>query len=122
MTPQHTRLGLAACILAAIAGCDQYDAADAVTGSMQTGKSVAARTQLKQFADALRARELAGQGWPDESQGLHALVDDGSIRAGDLMDPWDNEYVYRAGDPPTLLSLGPDGAEGTADDIVHEIR
>jgi len=36
-------------------------------------------------------------------------------------DPWGHDYIYHApsGDPPepTILSAGPDGQEGTADDI-----
>jgi general secretion pathway protein G len=33
-------------------------------------------------------------------------------------DPWGNEYVYKpAGDGYTLKSCGPDGVEGTEDDV-----
>jgi general secretion pathway protein G len=39
-------------------------------------------------------------------------------------DPWGNDYVYRApgtnGADYDLLSAGPDGHEGTADDIKAE--
>lgn len=46
-----------------------------------------------------------------------------NIRGGDILDPWSRPYVYEAvdeGKSYILLSLGPDGQEGTDDDIVSE--
>jgi len=38
-------------------------------------------------------------------------------------DPWGNEYVYKAaGDGYTLKSRGPDGIEGTEDDVLPANR
>jgi hypothetical protein len=38
-----------------------------------------------------------------------------------LSDPWKHSYVYEpTNDPPVLLSLGPDGVRGTADDILPD--
>jgi general secretion pathway protein G len=66
---------------------------------------------------------------PTQEQGLEALTDPhpngGWIpiaKAEALFDPWDHQYQYR--NPGTrnpnsydIYSLGPDGIEGTADDI-----
>lgn len=65
--------------------------------------------------------------YPDESEGLVALLNNPGEKGwkGPYVtllrpDPWDRLFVYRAGTSESgyvLLSVGPDGIEGTADDI-----
>ena len=65
--------------------------------------------------------------YPDESEGLVALLNNPGANGwkGPYVtllrpDPWDRQYVYRAGANESecaLLSVGPDGIDGTADDI-----
>ena len=64
--------------------------------------------------------------YPTTEEGLRALVRDSDFIGwrGHYInrlrpDPWFRRYVYRCeGQTVVLLSLGPDGREGTADDIV----
>ena len=38
-----------------------------------------------------------------------------------LPDPWKRRYIYEpTNEPPVVLSLGPDGVRGTADDIAPD--
>jgi general secretion pathway protein G len=67
--------------------------------------------------DGLEALHTA----PPSETGWHGPY----IRRHAPNDPWGNPYVYHvtqpAGEGPfTLLSRGPDGIEGTADDVVNK--
>ena len=62
-------------------------------------------------------------------QSVAALSDKHSRHAGwigpyierILSDPWKHPYVYEpTNDPPVVLSMGPDGVRGTADDIAPD--
>jgi len=86
------------------------------------------------LATALDLYELDNGGYPTTTQGLEALLREpmGSprprnwngpyVRGGVPKDPWGNPYVYRSpcNRPDCdyeLLSFGPDGVEGSDDDI-----
>ena len=89
----------------------------------------AAKTQIKMFDDALTNYKLEVGSYPESS--LQELVEntDGNEKwkgpylkpASIPTDPWGNEYIYNCpGENDReydIISCGPDGAEGTEDDI-----
>ncbi|NLE37419.1 MAG: type II secretion system major pseudopilin GspG [Pirellulaceae bacterium] len=94
----------------------------------------AAKTQINAFHTPLEAYRLDLKTFPTSSQGLQALRTipadlasptrwQGPYLDNEIpLDPWDNEYRYeypgkRQADRPDIWSLGPDGADGTEDDI-----
>lgn len=110
-----------------------------VTGRSEQAKRAAAAAQINSLKMALNQFELDCGRYPSTAEGLDALV----RRPGDLpesaqwrryldeatvpTDPWGYEYVYRYpgtvnDDGFDLLSVGPDGQEGTDDDIGNTIR
>jgi general secretion pathway protein G len=79
---------------------------------------------------ALEAFRIETGRYPTASQGLQALITpppglkgwDGPYLKSVSVDTWGQPYVYRQGAKVpgggyVLLSVGPDGIEGTADDI-----
>jgi general secretion pathway protein G len=97
----------------------------------EQARNTAAATDIANIGVALDAFEVDCGRYPTTEEGLKALVEQPSSvknwnSQGYLKslksDPWGNPYQYRC--PGThnaksydLLSLGPDGQEGTADDI-----
>lgn len=106
-------------------------------GRGEEARQNAALTQIKSlFGTALDTYEADNGTYPTTSQGLQALVTQpnsapepkhwkGPYLKGDVPnDPWGNAYIFRS--PGTqntsgydLLSVGPDGREGTEDDITN---
>lgn len=104
-------------------------------GRSEEAREKAALTQIKgNFGTALDMYETDNGSYPTTAQGLDALRQEPSAAPqpkhwkGPYMkneipsDPWGNAYVYRS--PGTqnpkgydLLSMGPDGREGTEDDV-----
>ena len=85
------------------------------------------RAVLRAVHSALELRHIDAAVYPTTEQGLAALSVKGD-RGGPYLDAalpmkdaWGRSFVYRmpgaAGKPYDLFSLGPDGNEGTADDI-----
>jgi type II secretion system protein G len=93
----------------------------------------AARVQIQALSDALDAYDVDMRGFPSTSQGLEALraaPKDLANKAGwhgpyltgpVPTDPWGRPYQYaypgKHGGNPDVWSLGPDGRNGTEDDI-----
>jgi len=85
---------------------------------------------------ALKLYKLDNGRYPTTSQGLNALYSkpsssptpnnwNGSYLENEALDPWQNPYQYKSPGAynPTgydLYSLGPDGVEGTEDDITNK--
>ena len=103
--------------------------------SMQDGKVVLARKSVAALAEALGRYKFHCGVYPTAEEGLEALVQKYSRHAGWvgpyisspnftptlLPDPWKRPYVYEpTNEPPVVLSLGPDGVRGTADDITPD--
>jgi type II secretion system protein G len=87
-----------------------------------------AKAQLANIAQALEMYYVDAARYPSTEMGLRVLADTSSARgpylANDILkDPWGRDYLYRCpgtggAGPYDLKSLGPDGQEGTADDVV----
>jgi len=104
-----------------------------LAGSSQKSKIGAAKGQIANLETALDKFEAECGRYPTTSEGLNALqVQPSGLKgwAGPYLkkdipnDPWDHPYVYKspgthskAANSYDLSSNGPDGAEGTADDI-----
>ncbi len=109
------------------------------SGKVLSGKIVQATRSLDAFAEALGRFKFHTGEYPSIAEGgLEALASKEVTRKGWVgpyihkrvwneplpKDPWKNAWVY---DPacdtngvPTLLSCGPDGQRGTADDILPD--
>ncbi len=108
-------------------------------GRMQQNAYIdAAKSQIGIFEQVLDAYRLNVGSYPTTSQGLEALRTPPSdlrnpqkwqgpyIREAIPLDPWGNPYQYELLDtnamslnPYKLASWGPDGIEGTEDDITN---
>jgi general secretion pathway protein G len=102
-------------------------------GRSQQARITAAMTQIATFNTALGAYEVDTGSYPREQDGLRALVVQppdvtgwrGPYLESDVpLDPWGHPYVYAY--PGKLnpsgydiISAGPDGQLGTADDIFN---
>jgi general secretion pathway protein G len=105
-----------------------------IISARRTAKIDAAKSQVGMFKTPLQMYELAIGAYPTTTQGLEAL----RTAPGDLpnpskwygpylesavpMDPWDNPYQYVSPgshntDGYDVWSFGPDGVDGTEDDI-----
>ena len=92
---------------------------------------MATQSNVRSFASALREFESDVGRYPTSEEGLSALETapagtmekwDGPYAIGELEnDAFGFRYIYRSpgtnGQPFTILSVGPDGKEGTSDDI-----
>ena len=105
-------------VLAAIVGYNVLNAAD-------EGNVAAAKTQIKQFDNALVAYKLKFKKYPESLDALtsppsgESLLTYKSVPA----DPWGNPYQYQleSSRKYVIISLGADGAAG-GDDIDADIR
>ncbi|QDU81794.1 Type II secretion system protein G precursor [Polystyrenella longa] len=106
-----------------------------ILGTREKADVDATFTQVKSFESALELYQYHMKTFPSTEIGLAALVEEPSEDAegagnadnweGPYMeeipaDPWGNDfqYEYEAGDrEPTIWSFGPDGEDGTEDDI-----
>lgn len=105
-----------------------------IAGRGQQAREAAAKAQIASLKSAINNFEIDCGRFPTTTEGLGALIE----RPGDLgeniqwrvyldekkvpTDPWGNEYLYRQPgaintDGFDIVSKGPDGVEGTADDI-----
>lgn len=99
------------------------------TGRTEQARETAAKTDLANFKTLLGAFEIDTGRFPSTDEGLAALV---SAPAGVQNwrgpytekvpdDPWGHAYIYRVPGSNNrdydLFSTGPDGREGTADDV-----
>ncbi|RJP20853.1 MAG: type II secretion system protein GspG [Candidatus Omnitrophota bacterium] len=98
------------------------------SGQSQRAKITRANADIANISLALDTYELTIGAYPTTEEGLNALVEDPGVDGWrpfltrkTFNDPWGNEYRFRI--PGTrginfdLFSIGPDGQEGTEDDI-----
>lgn len=105
-----------------------------LVGKAQQARETAATAQIANLRTALAAFERDAGRYPTTAEGLDALVNRPGGLPADAQweryldertvpaDPWGRPYVYRQPgsmnpDGYDLLSRGPDGVEGTDDDI-----
>ena len=96
-------------IMGLLAGVVTY----ATTGYLERAKRTKARSDISTFAGAVDSFYLATGKFPDNREGLQALVP-GFIKVLPK-DPWGNPYAYvQPGKtaPYEILSYGSDGREG----------
>jgi general secretion pathway protein G len=98
---------------------------------MSQGKSNIAKIHIGQIETALQIFAFDMGRFPTTAEGLQALAENpaGSaswngpyLEKGVQPDPWNNPYIYR--NPGRtgefdICSMGPDGVEGTDDDICN---
>lgn len=103
------------------------------TGRTEQARVTAAQTQIATFGTALDAYEVDTGSYPRGSGGLQALVVQSSdatnwrgpyLKNDIPLDPWGHPYIYEypGRQNPSgydLRSMGPDGQDGTADDITN---
>ncbi len=104
-----------------------------VWSRLKRGQIVACKAQIQQLEAALMSYQTDMGRLPTTEEGLRALVEntDGSdLWAGPYLnkkqiprDPWQKDYVYVCpgthGNEFDLYSKGPDGQDGTADDLTN---
>jgi general secretion pathway protein G len=93
----------------------------------EQAKIAAARTQIENLGTAFALYEIDNGSYPTTQEGLAALSQMGPqgtryLERSVENDPWGRPYVYRCPgmhntDGYDLYSFGPDGMEGTDDDI-----
>lgn len=102
-----------------------------LTGRSEEAKIKVAQADIKgSIPTALKLYELDNGKFPSSDVGLKALRDKvssavnwkGPYLDNDPLDPWGNEYKYRFPGQKNkydydLWSIGPDGSDGTEDDI-----
>jgi general secretion pathway protein G len=101
-----------------------------ITGRVDQAKIEATKVQMKAIKDALEQYKLDNGFYPTTEQGLKALVEKPytppvPTRWRQYLDKvpkdaWDHDFIYVSpgvNRPFELRSMGPDGKEGTEDDI-----
>jgi general secretion pathway protein G len=99
-----------------------------MTGRTQEAKVTATKTQISNLKAALDLFEHDNDRFPSSDEGIAALVSNPSNMPNwhkyleqMPLDSWGNQFQYRQpgsnGKDYDIVSAGPDGREGTADDI-----
>jgi len=103
------------------------------TNRSEKARITAAGTDIRTISTALNTFEIDNGRYPTSAEGLSALMQQPSGLTGwqgpylnrtEFKDPWGNSYIYRSPgqqnvDTFDLFSAGPDGTEGTSDDITN---
>lgn len=100
-----------------------------LTGRVEDAKIKTTKTQIGAFKTALQTFNIDNERFPTQDEGLSVLVQRPAAGADNWKslldsvppDPWNHPYIYRipgsAGKDYDIISMGPDGQEGTGDDI-----
>ncbi|MBI1388788.1 MAG: type II secretion system protein GspG [bacterium] len=101
-----------------------------IGGQTEKAKITRAKSDISTIETALNLYEIQIGQYPTTDQGLQALIEDPGgvegwnkpfLNKKNFRDPWGNDYRYRIpgsqGINFDLYSTGPDGQEGTDDDI-----
>jgi len=106
------------------------------TNRSKQAKETAAITTIANIEVALDAFEIDNGRYPTTSEGLRALLEQPSdaddwkgpyLKKAVSLDPWGNEYVYKLPGQHNeygydLYSFGPDGRQGSEDDVINWSR
>ncbi|MEL7499546.1 MAG: type II secretion system protein GspG [Planctomycetota bacterium] len=99
-----------------------------VRGARENGRKTTARMEINNIVNGLEMYNSATARYPTQNEGLEVLLVtvgdfEGGIlkKKGELNDPWGNPYLYvvlnGSDEPFEVICTGPDGREGTSDDI-----
>ena len=95
-----------------------------VVGQGEVARHRTAKVQVANYAEAVRLFHLDNGRYPDNTEGLSALVPpppadlpyynpDGYVRKSPTTDPWHRPYIYqRSGRSFAVISYGADGRPG----------
>lgn len=109
-------------VVVAILGILATGATLYITDYMDSAKETAAKTGLKSLDDGVTSYKMRHSKLPKTMKDLiekkgkrNPIIKGGE---GAIIDPWGNEYQLKVdGKEYYILSFGPDGLEGTEDDI-----
>lgn len=92
-----------------------------VIGASDEARETKARTDISVIAGAVRSFRANKGKLPENLEVLATKDERGRSEIEELpKDPWGNDYQLREGDRPAeweVISWGPDGSEGTEDDL-----
>jgi len=92
-----------------------------VVGATDEARAQTAQTNCKTIAGAVRLFRAKNGKLPESLEALVTKDEKGSSYLDELpKDPWGHDFEIREGNNPNdweIISLGPDGASGTEDDI-----
>lgn len=109
-------------VVVAILGILGTIAIQNVTEHLKKANETAAKASVDSLKEAVTTYYIQHKKLPSSLNDLVEGSDDNPpiLEGGEgaLIDPWDNEYVFKkSGQRYYILSKGPDGEEGTDDDI-----
>lgn len=92
-----------------------------IFGKAERANMSTAQLQISDFEQGLQLYRQSKGKFPDQSEGLQALVKGGYLGSSELpKDPWGHDYVYRVPGPEgkayEIVCLGKDGQEGGEED------
>lgn len=100
------------------------------SGQSERARTTAAHSDIRSIGLALESFEIENGRFPTEQEGLQLVVNPPSGQKGTLKmsdiekDPWGNPYRYSNpgpnGEDYAVYSVGPDGQDGSDDDIYAE--
>ncbi|MBL8747717.1 MAG: type II secretion system major pseudopilin GspG [Planctomycetes bacterium] len=95
-----------------------------VIGASDEARETKAKTDIRMIADAVGGFRAKTGKLPESLEALATKDEKGRSELNELpKDPWGNDYQLREGDTPRdfiVLSWGPDGSEGTEDDLTSK--
>lgn len=106
-------------VVIAIIGLLAVIIAPNLMGHLHDSERKKAQVDLQALNDAAQVFHIKNHRWPTLRE-LAVPDVDGHAAISYHRDPWDHDYVLRGegSGPLVLLSPGPDGIEGTEDDVV----
>jgi general secretion pathway protein G len=95
-------------------------------GPCENPADIAARAQIMTLSTAVKMYQVRHRALPPTIASLvmppaNAAGKQTFIEAGGILDPWGRQFIYKSpgkdGKPYDIYSAGPDGVDGTEDDI-----
>ncbi len=97
-----------------------------VVGASDEARETKAKADVATIAGAVRGYRAKNGKLPESLEVLATKDDRGRSEIEELpKDPWGHDYILREGDRPTeweVISMGPDGSDGTDDDISSKMK
>ena len=110
-------------VVVAIIGMLGAVAVPAYMSHLKDSRIATTRALISNVDVAVKAYNMKHGKYPDSLEVLTQEQADGEdpLLEGDPVDPWGNDLVYQKSGKkrPKIISFGPDGEEGTEDDITN---